>query len=136
AAGRHEVTHAVIRNLYKLMAYKDEYEVARLHLKPAFHAGPPKLFSPPPRLPSPLHPPPLRALGLRRKLRLGPWFRPALRALRAVRRLRGTPFDPFGYAAVRREERRLVPWYRDLVIRALADSGGDGHAAAVGGAGG
>jgi indolepyruvate ferredoxin oxidoreductase len=131
AAGRHEVTHAVIRNLYKLMAYKDEYEVARLHLKPAFHAGTRQLFTAPSRLTWHLHPPLLRALGLRRKLRLGPWFRPALRALRAIRRLRGTPFDPFGYAAVRREERRLVPWYRDLVIRALADSGGDGHAAAV-----
>jgi indolepyruvate ferredoxin oxidoreductase len=76
-----------------------------------------------------LHPPLLRALGLRRKLRLGPWFRHALGALRALRRLRGTPFDPFGYAAVRREERRLVPWYRDLVTGAL--SGADGHDAAV-----
>ena len=112
APGRAEVTHAVIRNLYKLMAYKDEYEVARLHLKPAFHAGTRALFAAPRRVTWHLHPPLLRALGLERKLRLGPWFRHALRALRALRRLRGTPYDPFGYAAIRREERRLVPWYR------------------------
>ena len=131
APGRREVTHAVIRNLYKLMAYKDEYEVARLHLKPAFQAGTRGLFAAPRRLVWHLHPPLLRALGLRRKLRLGPWFAPALRALRALRRLRGTPFDPFGYAAMRREERRLVPWYRELVAGALDGLGADGHAAAV-----
>ncbi|HWC02181.1 MAG TPA: indolepyruvate ferredoxin oxidoreductase family protein [Methylomirabilota bacterium] len=131
APGRREVTHAVIRNLYKLMAYKDEYEVARLHLKPVFHAGTRQLFSAPRRLFWHLHPPLLRALGLRRKLRLGPWFRHALRAIRALRRLRGTPFDPFGYAAVRREERHLVPWYRALVRDALGAADADGHATAV-----
>jgi indolepyruvate ferredoxin oxidoreductase len=126
--GRREVTHAVIRNLYKLMAYKDEYEVARLHLKPALRDGARGLFAAPRRVVWHLHPPLLRALGLRRKLRLGPWFAPVLRALRAMRHLRGTPLDPFGRAAVRREERRLVPWYRDLVTAALR--GVDGHAAA------
>jgi indolepyruvate ferredoxin oxidoreductase len=129
APGRREVTHATIRNLYKLMAYKDEYEVARLHLKPVFQAGARQIFAAPRRLFWHLHPPLLRALGLRRKLRLGPWFRHPLRVLRALRRLRGTPFDPFGYAAVRREERRLVHWYRDLVTAAL--HGTDGHASAL-----
>jgi indolepyruvate ferredoxin oxidoreductase len=129
--GRVEVTHAVIRNLYKLMAYKDEYEVARLHLKPAFRVGTRELFVAPSRLSWHLHPPLLRALGFKRKLRLGPWFRHALRALRALRRLRGTPYDPFGYAAVRREERRLAPWYRGLVVEALDATGPDAHAAAV-----
>jgi indolepyruvate ferredoxin oxidoreductase len=131
APGRGDVTRAVIRNLYKLMAYKDEYEVARLHLKPAFDAGTRGLFAAPRRVSWHLHPPLLRALGLKRKLRFGPWFRHPLRALRALRRLRGTPWDPFGYAAVRREERRLVPWYRGLVTEALAAAGPDAHAAAI-----
>jgi indolepyruvate ferredoxin oxidoreductase len=131
APGRQDVTHAVIRNLYKLMAYKDEYEVARLHLKPALRAGMRGLFAAPRRIHWHLHPPLLRALGLRRKLRLGPWFAPALRALRALRRLRGTAFDPFGYAEVRREERRLVPWYRDIVVAALAAPGPDAHDRAI-----
>jgi indolepyruvate ferredoxin oxidoreductase len=131
APGRREVTHAVIRNLYKLMAYKDEYEVARLHLKPAFQAGARGLFTAPRRVHWHFHPPLLRALGLRRKLRLGPWFAPALRALRGLRRVRGTSFDLFGYAAVRREERRLVPWYRELVTSALDGVGPDGHARAI-----
>jgi indolepyruvate ferredoxin oxidoreductase len=61
----------------------------------------------------------LRALGLRRKLRLGPWAFPLLRALRASRRLRGTPLDPFGHARVRRVERALVGEYQALVDDAL-----------------
>ena len=95
AAGRRDVTHAVIRNLYKLMAYKDEYEVARLHLKPAFQAGTRGLFTAPRRVDWHFHPPLLRALGLRRKLRLGPWFAPAApRAPGAPARPRGTPLRP------------------------------------------
>jgi indolepyruvate ferredoxin oxidoreductase len=129
APGHVEVTQAVIRNLYKLMAYKDEYEVARLHLKPAFRDATRGLFVAPRRLSWHFHPPLLRALGLKRKLRLGPWFGPALRLLRALRGLRGTPFDVFGYAAVRREERQLVPWYRRLVASALREA--DGHATAL-----
>jgi len=117
--GRSEITRAVIRHLYKLMAYKDEYEVARLHLKPAFHAGTRSLFVAPRRVSYNFHPPLLRALGLKRKLELGPWFTPVLRALRGMRGARGTPWDIFGYARVRREERRLIRWYRDLVESAL-----------------
>ncbi|MBI2553712.1 MAG: indolepyruvate ferredoxin oxidoreductase family protein [Candidatus Rokubacteria bacterium] len=119
AEGRSAITHAVIRSLYKLMAYKDEYEVARLHLKPAFRAETLGLFTAPRRLVHHFHPPLVRALGLKRKLALGPWFTPVLRLLRAMRRLRGTPWDVFGYAAVRREERRLIPWYTALVEAAL-----------------
>ncbi len=119
AEGRSEITRAVIRSLYKLMAYKDEYEVARLHLKPAFRAGALGLFAEPRRLVHHFHPPLLRALGVKRKLALGPWFTPALRLLRAGRRLRGTPWDIFGYAAVRREERRLISWYTALLEATL-----------------
>lgn len=69
-----------------------------------------------------LHPPVLRALGVDRKLTLGPWFTPVLRALRAGRRLRGTRIDPFGYAAMRRLERELVGEYTGMVERVLADA--------------
>jgi indolepyruvate ferredoxin oxidoreductase len=119
-AGSGEITHAVIRNLYKLMAYKDEYEVARLQLKPGLQEQAQATFASPVKLVYNLHPPLLRALGMKKKLALGPWFRPALGALRAMKGLRGTPLDPFGYAHVRREERRLIGWYRGLVERALA----------------
>ena len=48
-------------------------------------------------------------------MKLGGWFRVPLRALARLRGLRGTPFDPFGYAEVRREERALIDWYEQLV---------------------
>ncbi|MBI3455226.1 MAG: indolepyruvate ferredoxin oxidoreductase family protein [Candidatus Rokubacteria bacterium] len=131
APGRVELTHAVIRSLYQLMAYKDEYEVARLHLKPAFHAQVPGLFVEPRRLVYHFHPPLLRAMGLTRKLAFGPWFTPVLRLLRGMRGLRGTPWDVFGWAAVRREERRLVSWYAALVEAALAHLDEESHPAVV-----
>src|SRR5262249_23534805 len=70
-------------------------------------------------------------LGLERKVALGPWFVPALRLLRALKGLRGTALDPFGYAEVRREERRLVGWYTALVDGALARLDAGPHATAV-----
>ena len=68
-----------------------------------------------------LHPPLLRALGLNHKLRLGMWFVPVLKALRALRSLRGTPLNIFGYARVRRVERQLIGEYRQLIESLLAD---------------
>ena len=62
-----------------------------------------------------IHPPLLRAMGLKKKMKLGGWFRTPLRVLASLRGLRGTLFDPFGYAAVRREERALIGWYEQLV---------------------
>jgi indolepyruvate ferredoxin oxidoreductase len=126
-----ELTRAVIRYLYKLMAYKDEYEVARLHLKPAFQKSTTSLFDEPRQVIFNLHPPLLQALGLKRKLQLGPWFNPALRLLRSLKCLRGTPLDIFGYARVRREERSLIPWYRDLLESALARLTADTYAEVV-----
>jgi indolepyruvate ferredoxin oxidoreductase len=106
-------TEAVAVGLHKLMAYKDEYEVARLHVEEVA------------KLPEGskvtlmLHPPMLRSMGLNRKLALGPWFLPVMRLLARGRRLRGTPLDPFGRAAMRRLERALPAEYLELVDRAL-----------------
>jgi indolepyruvate ferredoxin oxidoreductase len=114
------ITEAVAVNLYKLMAYKDEYEVARLSLDPVLKTEIEAEFGPGSRRSYLLHPPVLRALGLTKKISLGPWFDPAFRGLRAARRLRGTALDPFGYAGVRRVERALIVEYREAIQTALA----------------
>ena len=112
------VTRAFATGLHKLMAYKDEYEVARLHRLDAERARLAGELGPG-RAKVMLHPPVLRSLGVKRKVSLGPATGPAFRVLRAGRRLRGTPFDLFGRTAMRRTERRLVDEYRQLVADAL-----------------
>lgn len=114
------LAEAVAGGLYKLMAYKDEYEVARLSLDPALEASVRAQFGEGARYAWKLHPPVLRAAGMQRKITLGRWFRPGYRTLRAMRRLRGTRLDPFGVAEVRRVERELVAEYRALVPQLLA----------------
>jgi indolepyruvate ferredoxin oxidoreductase len=113
--GSTALTEAVARYLYKLMAYKDEYEVARLSLEPSLGAGLEAEFGPGARASWRLHPPVLRTLGMKRKIELGPWFVPAFRVLRAMRGLRGTPMDPFGRTRVRVAERSLIEEYLGLV---------------------
>ncbi|HZT34237.1 MAG TPA: indolepyruvate ferredoxin oxidoreductase family protein [Bryobacteraceae bacterium] len=110
---------AVARYLYKLMAYKDEYEVARLLTRPEAEARVREMWEQVESVSYNLHPPLLRALGWRKKFRLGGWFRGLLRLLAELRGLRGTRWDPFGYAAARREERALIGWYRALVRQCL-----------------
>jgi indolepyruvate ferredoxin oxidoreductase len=110
-----DLREVVARNLYKLMAYKDEYEVARLLTKPTFEERIAATFEAPESIHYNLHPPLLRRFGLHRKIRLGPWFRYPLLALKHLKVLRGTPFDLFGYASHRRQERELIAWYRDLI---------------------
>lgn len=119
APGESAIAEAYARNLHKLLAPKDEYEVARLHLDAAERAKREALFGADAKVYVMLHPPLLRAMGLNRKLKLGPWFTPALRGLRAMRRVRGTRLDPFGRPEVRRVERALPDEYRALVARAL-----------------
>jgi indolepyruvate ferredoxin oxidoreductase len=114
------VAVAFARGLHKLMAYKDEYEVARLHLDSVEKARRDAEFGADASVSVLLHPPVLRALGLRRKLRLRRTAGPAFRMLRALRGVRGTRWDVFGYADLRRVERKLVGEYRDLVRSALA----------------
>ncbi|MEH6819248.1 MAG: indolepyruvate ferredoxin oxidoreductase family protein [Dietzia psychralcaliphila] len=116
-----QLTLAVATNLYKLMAYKDEYEVARLAVDPAFAAQLTEEWGEGAVPNLRLHPPALRALGMKRKISIGPRAMPAMKALARMKRLRGTPLDVFGYAHVRRVERELLAGYRDLVHRLTAE---------------
>jgi indolepyruvate ferredoxin oxidoreductase len=109
----------VARYLFKLMAYKDEYEVARLLTQPDFELYIRDMWQSAESVCYNLHPPILRSLGLKKKLKLGSWFRGPLWLLARMKALRGTPLDPFGYAAIRREERALIAWYRNLIAEVL-----------------
>jgi indolepyruvate ferredoxin oxidoreductase len=113
------VTTAFASGLYKLMAYKDEYEVARLHLLGGPQATLQDEFGEGAATRVMLHPPVLKMLGLSRKISLGPATGPAFRMLRRGRRLRGTALDPFGWTSMRRIERALVAEYDALVGDAL-----------------
>jgi len=125
ALGHDDLTEAVARNLHKLMAYKDEYEVARLLLLPSARAQAEAVGGPHTKVEWMLHPPALRALGWKHKISFGRFSRPAFWALRAARRLRGTPFDVPGWAHVRRVERAMVPEYIaavDVLLVNLTDA--------------
>ena len=115
ACNNDDFTRAVAINLHKLMAYKDEYEVARLLLSAETRAAAEAVGGPGAKVQWNLHPPALRSLGMRRKLRLGRWATPMMMMLRGGKRLRGTPLDLFGYAKVRRTERALVGEYLDAI---------------------
>ncbi|MCT7368026.1 indolepyruvate ferredoxin oxidoreductase family protein [Mycolicibacterium llatzerense] len=113
--GSEQFSASVARELYKLMSYKDEYEVARLSLDPAVAAMVAAEFGPGARVAYRFHPPFLRALGLKRKISLGPWARPAFRVLASGKKLRGTRADLFGLGRVRRCERELIIEYRAMI---------------------
>ena len=121
-----DLTLAVARNLYKLMAPKDEYEVARLLLDPAEQARLVRAFGPGARVTWHLHPTFLRRLGRTKKIALGGWFRPALHVLRWAKWMRGTALDVFGRTTLRRVERALTAHYealvRSMVDRVTADN--------------
>jgi indolepyruvate ferredoxin oxidoreductase len=113
---------AVVESFFRLLAYKDEYEVARLYLLPEFRTALRRAVPEPAGLRIMLHPPVLRALGMRRKLALPSAIAfPAFQVLRTMRRLRGTALDPFGYTSVRRTERQLARDYETEMRAALAD---------------
>jgi indolepyruvate ferredoxin oxidoreductase len=120
------VAEAVARNLFKLMAIKDEYEVARLYSDGSFAKQIAKEFQSFDRLEFHLAPPILGrrgADGKPRKSSFGPWVMKAFRVLAALRRLRGTALDIFGYSRERRFERELLGQYErdlDLIVGALA----------------
>ena len=123
--GSQELVDAVARNYFALLAYKDEYEVARLHTetdflaslrrnfgadaRPTFHFSPPLFAGTDP------------ATGRPKKYELGPWVLPVLRAIAKLKFLRGTKLDPFGYGEDRRLERALILRYERLVERIVAE---------------
>ena len=113
------LSDAAARFLYKLMAYKDEYEVARLLLDEAELAKIEETFGTGSVATFQLHPPMLRTLGLERKIGFGPKSRPILALLARGKRLRGTRVDPFGYASMRRTERALIEEYRSALLEAV-----------------
>jgi indolepyruvate ferredoxin oxidoreductase len=109
----------VARNLYKLMAYKDEYEVARLLTKPSFESQIKDTWTEVEAISYNLHPPLLRKFGFKKKLAIGPWFRRPLKMLASMKGLRGGPLDIFGRSKHRKMERELIGWYRDLISQVI-----------------
>ena len=137
APGKSSLAEAVARYLFKLMAYKDEYEVAQLYADGSFvrqvkyelggdrmrcyvHLAPPLLARTDP------------ASGEPRKMVFGPWIFPVFRLLARLKFLRGTAFDPFGYSAERKTERRLVRDYQAMLDEVLAKLNVNNHHIAVG----
>jgi indolepyruvate ferredoxin oxidoreductase len=135
--GSTALTDAAARSLFKLMAYKDEYEVARLYtdghferqvasafegenLRYEFHMAPPILARKDP------------ATGLPKKMSFGPWMMKAMRVLARFRVLRGTPLDVFGYSHERRTERGLIREFEARIDEIVAKLNADNHAVAVG----
>ena len=117
------LSEAVARNLFKLMAYKDEYEVARLHTSAAFQAKVAQAFEGDFKLVHHLAPPMLakrNAQGEPTKQAFGPWMQHAMRQLARLKGLRGTAFDPFGRTQERRTERALIDEYRACIDELLA----------------
>ncbi len=137
--GSTRLTETVTRGLFKVMAYKDEYEVARLYTDGSFarqvasrfdgkvtlnfHLAPPLLARPDPRTGAPA------------KLRFGGWMMTGFRLLAPLKRLRGTPFDIFGYTEERRAERQLVLDYEAMVDELIAGLTEDNFGAALRAAG-
>ncbi|MGH9066857.1 MAG: DUF6537 domain-containing protein, partial [Acidimicrobiales bacterium] len=118
--GGDALTQAVARGYHKLLAYKDEYEVARLMLGDDGLAAARAAGGPGAAITWHLHPPTLKAAGVRTKTRFGPRSRPAFVALAKGKRLRGTALDPFGRSAVRRLERVLPAEYAGAIEQVSA----------------
>lgn len=117
------LSQTVAKGLFRVMAYKDEYEVARLYTEGSFARSIQDAFEGDVKLTFHMAPPVLakrdKATGHLRKREFGAWMMPLFRVLAKGRRLRGTRFDPFGYTAERKTERRLIADYEMLIDRLL-----------------
>lgn len=132
--GQSALTEAVARYAFKLMAYKDEYEVARLYTSGDFERRIRDTFDGDYKLHFHLAPPLLAkkdAEGHLRKAEYGPWVFKAFRVLAKFKGLRGSVLDPFGRTAERKMERRLIEDYYRQVDELLAGLDRDNHALAV-----
>jgi indolepyruvate ferredoxin oxidoreductase len=133
--GESGLTEAVARYAYKLMAYKDEYEVARLHSDPAFRRKLDEQFEGEYKLQFNLSPPAIapkdKVTGLPRKMTFGAWMMPVFGLLARLKFLRGTAFDPFGRTDERKMERRLIIDYENTVAELLEALSAGNHALAV-----
>ena len=119
APGRTGLAEAVARGYHKLLAYKDEYEVARLYASPAFEKALGEQFESRRKLEFHLAPPLLarrdKETGEPRKMRFGAWMLPVFRLLAKGKGLRGGAFDIFGYSAERKLERQMIADYEKLL---------------------
>jgi indolepyruvate ferredoxin oxidoreductase len=135
--GQDSLTQAVARNLFKLMAYKDEYEVARLYTDGSFRKQVDQTFEGENlRFEFHLAPPLLarkdKSTGVPRKMSFGPWMMKSFGVLAKFRRLRGTPLDIFGYTHERRTERQLIKDYKALVEEIIGRLTPQNHVTALG----
>jgi indolepyruvate ferredoxin oxidoreductase len=135
ARGRSGLAEAVAKSLYKLMAYKDEYEVARLYTDGEFLKKLGAQFEGDYTLSFHLAPPLFAdrdaETGQLKKREYGAWMLSAFRVLAALKKLRGTAFDVFGYTEERKMERRLIAEYEATIDSLLATLDQDNHALAV-----
>jgi len=132
--GKTVLTEAVARYLFKLMAYKDEYEVARLHTDRAFLGRVNAMFEGDFKLNYHLAPPVFSAKndkGELQKRPFGPWMQTAFKLLAPLKVLRGTPLDPFGRTEERQSERALIDQYRASIEEVLGQLAAGNHATAV-----
>ena len=135
AKGMRGLAEAVARGYFKLLAYKDEYEVARLHAAPEFRRRIEAAFEGDYTLEFHLAPPLFArrdpATGEPRKARYGPWMMRVFAVLARFKGLRGTMLDPFGYTQERRRERGLIEQYEQVVSSLLGELDHTNHAIAV-----
>jgi len=135
AKGMRGLAEAVARGYFKLLAYKDEYEVARLHAAPEFRRRIEATFEGDFSLEFHLAPPLFArrdpATGEPRKSRYGVWMMRVFGVLARLKGLRGTALDPFGYTRERRAERRLIERYEQVVSSLLGGLDHTNHAVAV-----
>ncbi len=135
AKGLGGITQAVARNYFKLLAYKDEYEVARLYTAESFRAALDRQFEGDYKLRYHLAPPLLAKRdphsGHPLKREYGPWVMQAFKVLARLKPLRGTVLDPFGHTAERKRERQLISEYEDMLDEVLGLLNIANHPAAV-----